>query len=82
MRGMAWALGLVPLARDRCAITLPGAPSPLRSVEQVLIPVRLRGEVSRMRGMAWALRFEPRTVGLENRCSIQLSYAHIIEPER
>ena len=25
----------------------------------------------------WALGLEPRTVGLENRCSIQLSYAHI-----
>lgn len=24
----------------------------------------------------WALGLEPRTVGLENRCSIQLSYTH------
>ena len=27
--------------------------------------------------MVWALGLEPRTLGLENRCSIQLSYAHM-----
>jgi hypothetical protein len=27
--------------------------------------------------MAWAEGLEPPTVGLENRCSIQLSYTHI-----
>ncbi len=29
--------------------------------------------------MVWELGLEPRTLGLENRCSIQLSYTHIIE---
>ena len=27
--------------------------------------------------MVWELGLEPRTLGLENRCSIQLSYTHI-----
>ena len=30
--------------------------------------------------MAWAEGLEPPTVGLENRCSIQLSYTHIENP--
>ena len=29
--------------------------------------------------MVWELGLEPRTLGLENRCSIQLSYTHINE---
>ena len=31
--------------------------------------------------MAWAEGLEPPTVGLENRCSIQLSYTHIKKPK-
>ena len=31
--------------------------------------------------MAWAEGLEPPTVGLENRCSIQLSYTHIDMPK-
>ena len=31
--------------------------------------------------MAWAEGLEPPTVGLENRCSIQLSYTHIDVPK-
>ena len=31
--------------------------------------------------MVWELGLEPRTLGLENRCSIQLSYTHIDIPK-
>ena len=31
--------------------------------------------------MVWELGLEPRTLGLENRCSIQLSYTHIDVPK-
>ena len=35
------------------------------------------GEEPQAQRNVWALGLEPRTVGLENRCSIQLSYAHM-----
>ena len=34
-------------------------------------------EESNCEAMVWELGLEPRTLGLENRCSIQLSYTHI-----
>ena len=40
------------------------------------------GESHKPIGTIWAPGLEPGTLGLENRCSIQLSYAHIPIPKR
>ena len=69
-------LGLVPHALDRIAIILrmPHRQS-LRSLRQTEVLVPDRSASLDCFTMVRALGLEPRTLGLENRCSIQLSYA-------
>ena len=79
LRHMAWAEGLVGFA-NRCAILLSEAPSSVASrltSNCVLHPSSAKADHLWLRHMAWAEGFEPPTVGLEIRCSIQLSYAHV-----
>ena len=75
LRHMALAEGLVGFA-NRCAILLSEAPSSVATrltSNYVLHPSSAKGSLW-LRHMAWAEGFEPPTLGLEIRCSIQLSY--------